>query len=142
MPYTIRKTFRFEAAHRLMDSYSKKCQQVHGHSYKLELFLQSDQLDENEMVVDFGKLRDLLGDILEQFDHRIVLCEKDPLTDCLPENLGCILVSFNPTAEKMADYFFHLLRTEFYQNEDLRHIQIKAVRIHETETGWAEYSEN
>lgn len=148
--FTIRKTFKFECAHRLVSSWSKKCQQIHGHSYKLELFLQSNELNEDGMVIDFGQIKQLFQDNLEQFDHKIVIWRNDPhimleegwnkkeIEDEI-EQLGFIVVDFNPTAENMAKYFYELLENEFYANEEIRHIRIKAVRIHETETGWAEY---
>ena len=145
--FTIRKTFKFEAAHRLTTSFSKKCQQVHGHSYKLELFLQTDELNKDGMVIDFGQVKQLFQSNLELWDHRIILQRGDPVgrklmevvTDGYP-CIGLIIVDFNPTAENMAKYFYELLEKEFYANEEIRHIRIKAVRVHETETGWAEFS--
>lgn len=146
--FTIRKTFKFEAAHRLTTSFSKKCQQVHGHSYKLELFLQADELNEDGMVIDFGQVKQLFQDKLEQFDHKLVLEEGDPIVRKMMEvvaegymhDIGLVVVNFNPTAENMAKFFYELLEKEFYANEEIRHIRIKAVRVHETETGWAEFS--
>lgn len=140
--FTIRKTFKFECAHRLVSSWSKKCQQIHGHSYKLELFLQSDELNEDGMVIDFGQIKQLFQEELEFFDHQLVLSEEDPMLDFLTSDIeidGLVLVPFNPTAENMAKYFFDKLTELFYANEEIRHIKIKSVRIHETETGWAEY---
>lgn len=145
--FTIRKTFKFEAAHRLTTSFSRKCQQVHGHSYKLELFLQTDELNEDGMVIDFGRVKQLFQDKLELWDHRIVLQRGDLVSRKLMEVvadgypcIGLIIVDFNPTAENMAKFFYELLEKEFYANEEIRHIRIKAVRVHETETGWAEFS--
>lgn len=151
--WTIRKLFKFEAAHRLVSSWSQQCQKIHGHSYKLELFLSAEELDENGMVVDFGKLKELFSKKLEQFDHKCILSEQDPLSiiydgemssssmledSCF--DLGVLVVPFNPTAENMACFFYEQVEQIFYKNEDLRHIKVEAVRIHETETGWAEYS--
>lgn len=140
--FTIRKTFKFECAHRLVSSWSKKCQQIHGHSYKLELFLQSDELNEDGMVIDFGQIKQLFQEELEFFDHQLVLSEEDPILNSPTSEIeidGFVLVPFNPTAENMAKYFFDKLTKLFYANEEIRHIKIKSVRIHETETGWAEY---
>ena len=140
--FTIRKTFKFECAHRLVSSWSKKCQQIHGHSYKLELFLQSNELNEDGMVIDFGQIKQLFQEELEFFDHQLVLSEEDVILDYLTSDIeigGVVLVPFNPTAENMAKYFFDKLTELFYRNEEIRHIKIKSVRIHETETGWAEY---
>lgn len=146
--YTIRKKFRFEAAHRLMTSYSQKCQKVHGHSYVAEVFLQSEQLNEDGMVIDFGKLKNKLAEVFDKFDHFVVLCAKDSFAIHMQNeefagmiDFGLIMVDWNPTAENMAKYFYDEICTILYANEDMRDAQLVKVRIHETETGWAEYGE-
>lgn len=50
----ITKQFKFELAHRLVDSYSKKCQSIHGHSYLAEVVLEGYELDTTGMLMDFG----------------------------------------------------------------------------------------
>jgi len=145
--YKIRKLFKFEAAHRLAASYSQACQKFHGHSYKLEVILRSNELNQDGMVVDFGKIKDLLGNDLEKFDHKLVVSENDADTEEISNfevvcsNLGIVVVPFNPTAENMAKYFYDIVWKKIYENEDLRGIEVEAVRIHETDTGYAEYTE-
>ena len=145
--YKIRKLFKFEAAHRLTSSYSKSCQKIHGHSYKLELILCSEELNEDGMVVDFGMVKDLLKNDLERFDHKFVISSEDADAKEIPNfgtacsDLGIVVVPFNPTAENMAKYFYEIIWKKIYENEELRGIEIEAVRIHETDTGYAEYTE-
>ena len=147
--YTIRKKFRFEAAHRLMTSYSQKCQKVHGHSYVAEVFLQSNQLNEDGMVIDFGKLKNKLAEIFDKFDHSVVLCKDDKIAANIGDkeqeqmiDFGLVLVDWNPTAENMAKYFYYKIWEAMYADEELRGPELVAVRIHETETGWAQYTES
>lgn len=148
--YTIRKKFRFEAAHRLMTSYSQKCQKVHGHSYVAEVFLQSEQLNEDGMVIDFGKLKNKLSEVFDKFDHSVVLCKDDQFAANVGDkeqeqmiDFGLVLVDWNPTAENMAKYFYDKIWETMYADEELKGpAELVAVRIHETETGWAQYTES
>ncbi len=71
----IRKLFTFEGAHIVRNCSSRRCREnLHGHSYTVEVFLSSDRLDNGCMVLDFG----LLGEVRElsdSFDHACVRCE-------------------------------------------------------------------
>ena len=51
----IRKLFEFENAHIVRFCSSKRCKSsIHGHSYKVEVLLESKYLDNAGMVYDFG----------------------------------------------------------------------------------------
>ncbi|MBT9138971.1 MAG: 6-carboxy-5,6,7,8-tetrahydropterin synthase [Syntrophomonadaceae bacterium] len=128
--FTIRKKFRFEASHRLVSSYSICCQKLHGHSYILELFFRSDHLNEDGMVIDFGLVKDLLRPLLEEFDHRLILDKADDTKELRPH---AFIFPYSPTAENMAKYIFDKVKKIFPA--------VSKVRVHETETGWAEYEQ-
>lgn len=133
-----------------MTSYSQKCQKVHGHSYVAEVFLQSEQLNEDGMVIDFGKLKNKLSEVFDKFDHSIVLCKDDKIAANIGDkeqeqmiDFGLVLVDWNPTAENMAKYFYDKIWETMYADEELKGpVELVAVRIHETETGWAQYAES
>ena len=59
--YKIRKLFKFEMAHVLTTAYTKECCNLHGHSYRMEVFITSGALNEDGMVIDFKKLKELLS---------------------------------------------------------------------------------
>jgi len=132
----IRKIFTFEAAHRLVGSYSTRCQGIHGHSYKVEVILENSSLDETGMVMDFKKLKDEFHKFIDNFDHSLIIWKEDKaLTDVeLLNKLNprWMIVSYNVTAENMAkhifEYLVHILK-----------FQIHSVKVHETSTGYAEY---
>lgn len=132
--FKIRKKFKFEMAHRLMSSYSTCCQQLHGHSYVMEVVLTAEKLNEDGMVLDFGKLKEICQDIIQTVDHSTVLNVKDGLTAVVLG--GVVTVKYNPTAEEMARDFCQGI----FQKLDGSNVLGVAVRLHETETGWAEYS--
>lgn len=130
--FQIRKKFRFEAAHVLESSYSKKCGNLHGHSIVVEVFCQSGELNEDGMVVDFGKLKEIIKPLLDQIDHSIILDSTSDYCDKVHPT-STFLVHFNPTAENLAKLI--------YQYTKDRILSVSKVRVHETETGFAEYWE-
>jgi len=98
---SVKRVFRFEAAHFLPD-YTGKCKNLHGHSYKLEVEVENDHnsLSTDGMVMDFSILDSIVSPILIlEFDHKLI-------NDTLP----------NPTAENMVKYF-HKKITEFLPND-------------------------
>lgn len=135
--FTVRKKFRFEAAHRLDNSYTPECQHIHGHSYVVEVFFSTKELDEDGMVIDFGQVSDIVKPILKGWDHRFLMSAGDPNPSGISGS-DVLLVSFNPTAEEMARHLFGIISLEV---GDLINGKLK-VRVHETETGYAEYEED
>jgi len=137
--FTIRKQFKFEGAHILTNSYSTDCTDfVHGHSYIVEVFIQSETLDDTGMVVDFKLLTDCIDRIVTQWDHRLVMSVED-------ERIGGVLpvtrVPFNPTAENMARQFYKEIASKLERERvtKIGGVQLSKVRVHETATGYAEY---
>jgi len=134
--FTIRKVFKFEAAHRLIGAYSKDCTYIHGHSYVVEVFLRATQLNGDGMVLDFGELKKCVGHFIKAWDHRIILAMEDDLAE-----LNLVKVDFNPTAEEMAHYLFDVMKHDLKRVLDGKEPWLWKVRVHETATGWAEYEE-
>lgn len=137
--YTIRKQFKFEMAHQLFDSYSADCHEnLHGHSYILELYIRSIDLDNTGMVVDFGEVKSLVGDYINSWDHSLTMPNSFPedyLNMLSKFTKKMHIVSYNPTAENMAkDMFEHIQNMLKDYN-----FTVYKVRLHETTTGWAEY---
>ena len=148
--YTIRKQFKFEMAHQLHNAFSTACsKQIHGHSYICEVFFSSDKLDETEMVIDFGKVKALINDYINSWDHCLVMPNTMPeeyLTCLAKFNENLKIVSYNPTAERMSRDMYEYI-TVILTNEGLlksitnpNGMYLEKVRLHETTTGWAEYA--
>ncbi len=131
----IRKQFKAETSHRLVGSYSKRCQSFHGHSYLFELVLRGHSLNKDEMVIDFGEVKDDVIDFFDAFDHSMVLFDQDPYLDDMVKimeagDMRYLVVNYNPTAERMAQHIFKEIKGRGYT--------VESVRVHETATGWAE----
>lgn len=109
---TIRKRYTFEASHQL-PWHQGKCQRLHGHSYKLEVFARAS-LNDNGIVMDFDDISALVSEhVIKAFDHQ-------HLNDFLD----------NPTAENIVSHILLVLR-----EQDQR---IFKARLYETETCYAE----
>lgn len=139
--YKVRKLFKFEAAHILESSYSLDCQNIHGHSYEVEVILKSKKLNKDGMVCDFGELKDVISSIFVDYDHSIIIPNSlaEKVNNFLTKHT--IIVDWNPTAENMAKYFYGMIKEEMlvYGLED---VKLHKVIVHETKTGWASYQEN
>lgn len=154
--HRIRKEFTFEAAHQLETAYTAACHEcVHGHSYRVELFLACHALDADGMVLDFSRLAPFKAAIMEVYDHGLMLHKSkrrwyQPMIDA--KVLKQTKVTFwenNPTAENIARMLFYklcdfvtyeILQKELDTNKgNWRRLYVEGVRVHETSTGYAEY---
>lgn len=93
--YHITVEDHFDAAHYLRN-YRGKCENVHGHRFKVEVTLTKDKLDETGIAYDFTTLKQHLGEIVASFDH---CC----LNDVPPFD------SINPSSENIARTFYERL---------------------------------
>lgn len=142
--YLIRKQFKFEMAHQLHEAYSCACTgAIHGHSYIVEVFFGGSNLDKTGMVIDFGEVNDLFKSYINDYwDHSLVMpntFDKEYLDILGKYNKKLRIIDYNPTAEKMARVMFNEFHDMLLKTG--KHELLKGVRIHETATGWAEYSE-
>ena len=73
----IRKLFKFEGAHIVRNCSSHRCREnIHGHSYIVEVFITSDKLDRGYMVMDFVLL-DKVKELVDSFDHTYSLWQEE-----------------------------------------------------------------
>ncbi len=131
--YTVIKEIHFSYGHRLV-GHAGKCRHVHGHNGRVQIEVAADKLDKLNMVVDFSEISRGIGKwIDENFDHVLILWEKDPLVSVLQEKKEKILVvSENPTAEFLA-------RRIFDEAHKLK-LPISKVTVWETNDSCATYS--
>lgn len=140
--YTVKTKVSFEAAHRLydVDTYSSECRDnLHGHSYKVEVVIGVNNLNSAGMVIDFKLLKKIIKDLIEdKYDHSCILRESDPIAGVIKENCKkFILVEDSPTAEWMAKEFYDMIEDEIHVYAfDVRVI---SVAVQETENNIAYY---
>lgn len=106
--YEISKTLTLEMGHRL-PNHSGKCSNIHGHSYLIELFLQSNELKSTGstegMVEDYSSLKTALAVIDTIFDHTLVLSVDDPILPSLMVGGTSLKASYIQRVKEMSEVF-------------------------------------
>ena len=69
--FELRVVTRFAAAHRLT-MVGEKCENLHGHNWKIEVYVQGNALDEGGVLVDFGIIKRHVRDLMETLDHKFL----------------------------------------------------------------------
>ncbi|MBR8462337.1 6-carboxytetrahydropterin synthase [Campylobacter sp. faydin G-24] len=141
----IRKLFKFENAHIVRDCSSKRCRtSIHGHSYKTEVLLDSNFLDNAGMVYDFGLMKQNIRTIIDSFDHATTIYNGDSdeyKNDLKKHSARWICIPQNPSAEQFCRIFFviidRLLKLSVMQNGE-REVSLHSIIVHETDTGYAQ----
>ena len=87
-----RLTIRFAAGHYLRN-YKGKCENPHGHNYKIRVTLAGAELDKAGLLLDFKDLREVMKHVIERLDHQMIN-DIEPFT------------VINPSAENLAKYFY------------------------------------
>ena len=62
--YTIVKDVEISAAHKLNLNYESKCSNLHGHNWIIDVYLRSQELNEDGMVMDFTHIKNAICDML------------------------------------------------------------------------------
>jgi len=93
--YTIRVSASFSAAHHLRD-YGGKCENQHGHNWRVTACLGGETLGPDGMLFDFSELRRLLRETLAELDHSNLNAHPD-------------FTQTNPTAENIAQWIYSRL---------------------------------
>lgn len=133
--YGVSRDIHFCYGHRLLN-YQGKCANLHGHNARATVELNSAKLDGLGMVRDFYEIKSKLESwIDETLDHKLILCETDPLVSVLKkEGETVVTMPGNPTAEAICRWIFDEAKK--------RGLPVKRVRLQETENNAAEYSES
>jgi 6-pyruvoyltetrahydropterin/6-carboxytetrahydropterin synthase len=137
--YSVRVEIAFEAAHRLL-GYAGKCAQPHGHSYRLEVVVAREELDEVGLAIDFGDLKGgLKAWVDRQWDHAFLLNDRDEtLIAALRSVPECKLYLFpglNPSAEVLARAVYEEARRQFGAS-----LIVMSARVWESPAAYAEYT--
>lgn len=111
--YQVDRYHDISCGHRVY-GHESKCAHLHGHNYRVTFTVEPDgkQLDIIGRVLDFSVIKARLCMWIEnQWDHKMLIWEHDPigleLCDIDPD--GIVLVSFNPTAENMAQHLVEVI---------------------------------
>ncbi len=119
--YELKVISNFAAAHQLK-MVSQKCENLHGHNWKVEACLSGDQLDDAGVLIDFGIIKKHLSGIMEALDHKF-LNELDYFD------------GGNPSSENIARYVADTLDRLIKDTP----VNVSRVRVWESENACATY---
>jgi 6-pyruvoyltetrahydropterin/6-carboxytetrahydropterin synthase len=112
----------FAAGHALRN-YKGKCENVHGHNFKVQVVIEGEKLDEAGLLVDFIDVKAAMRAIIERLDHVF-------LNDITPFDVK------NPSAENIAEYFFTEMTARMKTSVP---VHVREVKIWETDIQSATY---
>lgn len=116
----------FAAGHYLRN-YKGKCENPHGHNYKVRVTLRGAALDQAGLLLDFKDLKEVMKHVIDRLDHQM-LNEIEPFK------------SVNPSAENLAKYFYDQASARLQSLTGGR-VAVSDVTIWETDSTTARYSE-
>jgi len=121
--------------------HESKCRNLHGHRYVAEVTVQSDELDELGRVIDFSKLKILVGGWIDTYwDHGYICHPEDPVIAlAVLEDWKFYTMPLsrpNPTAENMVEE----LGCRCIELVEGTGLEIAKVRLFETPNCWAAWS--
>ena len=113
----------FAAGHALRN-YHGKCENVHGHNFKIRVTIEGHELDGTGMLVDFLDVKESMRGVIARLDHRF-------LNDVPPFDVK------DPSAENIAEYFYEELTSGLVANPVP--VRVREVRGWETDIQSATY---
>jgi 6-pyruvoyltetrahydropterin/6-carboxytetrahydropterin synthase len=120
---TVEQTF---AAGHALRHYKGKCENVHGHNYRVQVTVEGERLNSIGLLVDFVELKRVVRQVIERLDHQFIN-DLEPFTE------------INPSAENMAKYFYENVHSGLNLSESEVPVRIAQVKIWETDTSIAVY---
>lgn len=119
--YELTIESQFDSAHNLR-GYEGQCENLHGHTYKVQVCYRGSELNKLDMLIDFKELKAALSEIISYLDHHY-------LND-LPE-----FQAENPTAERIAKFIYEDMKKRLGDG-------ISKATVWETPTSSASYFED
>jgi len=119
--YEVKIVTQFAAAHRL-ENFNGKCESLHGHNWKVEVFLGGKDLNGAGLLMDFGVVKARTKEVLEEIDHKYL-------------NELAAFQDRNPSSENLACYLYERLGAIL--NSD--RVKVRRVNVWESDTSCASY---
>jgi len=124
--YEVTVEAGFSSGHYLRN-YRGKCENPHGHNYKVRVTLAGAELDSTGLLLDFKLLKQVMRPVIDRIDHQM-LNELEPFTE------------LNPSAENIAKYFYDQTNVQLAAMTEGR-VRVKDCTIWETDNCTATYYE-
>lgn len=135
--YKVCKEYQVESGH-MLSKHKGACRFPHGHSRTISVVVESKTLNNNDMVIDFKDLKNIIIDSCEKYDHSMMVNAKDPMHNELANTYDnrIITTEKDPTTEFMANRIF----CDIEESISSLGAKLHSVRVSETSSTWAQYS--
>lgn len=120
--YELKVVTHFAAAHQLK-MVAQKCENLHGHNWKIEICVAGKHLNKAGVLIDFGELKQHVSDIIERLDHKFL------------NDLDVFKDSYPPSSENIA----HHIATSLQSVINSAGVKVTRVTAWESETACATY---
>ena len=165
--FTLSTKIELPIAHRLPGAYSGLCVGnvskdeketfpkdnlglIHGHNYVITFKVSTNKRNEDFMVIDFKKVKKIIHEEMDQYDHSLILKEGDALIDFYKSEYSKRDIDINktrlfiwkqaPTAEYMAYYWYQIFKKKFIDaGIDVSKL---VIQVEETSHNSVEYTED
>ena len=119
--YELKTVSQFGAAHQLRD-FGGKCENLHGHNWKIEVYVKGKKLGHDGLLMDFGLIKKATKKVLDGLDHKFL-------------NDLEYFKEINPSSENIARHIYEALSQEL-NDEDVR---VSRVTAWESDSACATY---
>ena len=114
--YELKVVTRFAAAHRLT-MVGSKCENMHGHNWKIEVYVTGQKLNAGGVLMDFGEIKAHLADVIKKLDHKY-LNELDYIPDGKPSSENIAYFIATELQEKINDSSARVSRVTAWESDD------------------------
>jgi 6-pyruvoyltetrahydropterin/6-carboxytetrahydropterin synthase len=123
--YEVMIETSFASAHQLR-AYKGKCENLHGHNWRVQVYVSAQQLNSIDLAIDFHDLKRLTSEVVNQLDHK-ELNRIFPFTE------------INPSSENIAKWIFDSLKKRLVE---FKNVSLSAVTVWESDTASVTYTED
>jgi 6-pyruvoyltetrahydropterin/6-carboxytetrahydropterin synthase len=119
--YELKTITQFGAAHKLKNI-GGKCENLHGHNWRIETFIKGEELDKNGLLIDFKVIKEEVEKIIDGLDHKFL-------------NDLEYFKERNPSSENIARYLYDMLGTALNN----KNVKVSRVTVWESDSACATY---
>jgi 6-pyruvoyltetrahydropterin/6-carboxytetrahydropterin synthase len=114
--YELRVVTKFSAAHQLT-MVGSKCENMHGHNWKIEVYVTGEKLDEGGVVMDFGEIKKHVAEIMSLLDHKY-LNELDYFKQSQPSSENIAYFVAGELQQRVENLAVNVSRVTAWESDD------------------------
>jgi len=121
--YELKIISHMACAHQLRE-FEGRCENLHGHNWKIEVFVTGNELEPNGILIDFKRIKSVTEKVIDELDHKFL-------------NDLEYFKGVNPSSENIARYIFKALGYALNSNN----VRVSRVTAWESDNACASYTE-